>query len=271
MPWSSRNYPFHKTESIYCFYGCILIWKKHLHTSSLWNIILNHFNVKALTLAYFGIILIKNYIDTWLLCIYIYIYIYIYARNNFITKTFLELLEFQGSSNLINQDKVGGISELTITKQKHLINSLVPRMSSPSIMSRCMFNIACFLSIQVWKVLQSDWLRKPLSTCKMLGKSNIFLMQLFTVRYESKEITEPTEKEHFTEPHHTTHRSNKISTRWLLLKKLFWLKCWNQYLPPNFLGKSLNILMCILILALNSKLQAEQVNSYEFLKIRDEL
>ena len=29
--------------------------------------------------------------------------------------------------------------------------------------------------------------------------------------------------------------------------------------------------MCILILALNSKLQAEQVNSYEFLKIRDEL
>ena len=83
-------------------------------------------------------------------------YVYPYAKNNFATKTFLELLEFQGSSNLISQDKVGGIPELTITKQEHLINSLVPRMSSPSIMSRYMFNIACFLSIEVRKVLQSD-------------------------------------------------------------------------------------------------------------------
>ena len=72
-------------------------------------------------------------------------YIYPYVKNNFATKTFLELLEFQGSSNLISQDNVRSISELTKTKQKHLINSLVPRMSSPSIMSRYMFNIACFL------------------------------------------------------------------------------------------------------------------------------
>ena len=144
MPWSSRNHPFHETESIYCFYGCILIWKKHLHTSSLWNIILKHFNIKALTLAYFGITLIKKlhwYVTP--------MYIYPYAKNNFATKTFLELLEFQGSSNLISQDKVGGIPEMNITKQKHLINSLVPRMSSSSIMSRYMFNIACFLSLKI--------------------------------------------------------------------------------------------------------------------------
>ena len=83
-------------------------------------------------------------------------YIYPYAKNNFATKTFLELLEFQGSLNSISQDKVMGIPELTITEQKHLINSLVPRMSSPSIISRYMFNTACFSSIEVWKVLQSD-------------------------------------------------------------------------------------------------------------------
>ena len=76
-------------------------------------------------------------------------YVYPYAKNNFATKTFLELLEFQGSSNLISQDKVGGIPEMNITKQKHLINSLVPRMSSSSIMSRYMFNIACFLSLKI--------------------------------------------------------------------------------------------------------------------------
>ena len=165
---------------------------------------------------------------------------------------------------MISQDKVGGYPELTITNQKHLINSLLPRMSSPSIMSRYMFNIACFLSIEVWKVLQSDWLRKLLATCKVLGKSNIFPMQLFISRQENKEITEQTEKENFTEPHHTMHRSNKRSTCWLL-------KLWNQYVPPDFLEKFLNILMCILILALNSKLQAEQVNSYEFIKVWDEL
>ena len=165
---------------------------------------------------------------------------------------------------MISQDKVGGYPELTITNQKHLINSLLPRMSSPSIMSRYMFNIACFLSIEVWKVLQSDWLRKLLATRKVLGKSNIFPMQLFISRQENKEITEQAEKENFTEPHHTMHRSNKISTCWLL-------KPWNQYAPPDFLEKFLNILMCILILALNSKLQAEQVNSYEFLKVWDEL
>ena len=50
-----------------------------------------------------------------------------YGKNNFATKTFLELLEFQGSWNLIGQDKVGGIPELTITKQKHwFLECLVP-------------------------------------------------------------------------------------------------------------------------------------------------
>ena len=53
--------------------------------------------------------------------------IYPEAKNNLATKTFLELLEFQGSWNLIGQDKVGGIPELTITKQKHwFLECLVP-------------------------------------------------------------------------------------------------------------------------------------------------
>ena len=110
-------------------------------------------------------------------------------------------------------------------------------MSSPSIMSRYMFNIACFLSTEVWNVLQPDWLRKLLATCKISGKSNIFPMQLLTAGQENKEITEQTEKEHFTKPHHATQRSNKISTCWLLLKRLFWPKSWNQYLLPWFFGK----------------------------------
>ena len=75
--------------------------------------------------------------------------VYPSAKNNLVTKTFLQLLEFQGTMNLIGHNKAGGIPELTITKQKHLIDSLVPRISSPSIMSRYMFNIACFLNIEV--------------------------------------------------------------------------------------------------------------------------
>ena len=113
--------------------------------------------------------------------------IYPYAKNNFTTKTFLELLEFQGSWNFIGQDKVRGIPELIITNQKYLINPLVPRMSSLSIMSRYKFNIACFLSIEVWTVLQSYWLRKLLATCKNSGKSNIFPKQLFTARQGNKD------------------------------------------------------------------------------------
>ena len=51
--------------------------------------------------------------------------IYPQAKNNLATKTFL--LEFQGSWDLIGQDKVGGIPELTITKQKHwFLECLVP-------------------------------------------------------------------------------------------------------------------------------------------------
>ena len=78
-------------------------------------------------------------------------------------KTFLELLEFQGSWNLIGQYNVGGIPELSITKQ----------MSSFSIMSRYRFNIAYFLRIEVWKVPQSDWLKKLLAKCKNSGNSSI--------------------------------------------------------------------------------------------------
>ena len=135
---------------------------------------------------------------------------------------------------ILKHFKIGGIPELTITNQKHLMDSLVPRMSSPSIMSRYMFNIACFLSTEIWKVLQSDWLRKLPVKCKNSGKSNIFLMQLFTTRQEKKEMTEQTEKEHFTEPHHTTHRFNKISRCWLLTLLTQFLKSMS---PSWFFGK----------------------------------
>ena len=175
--------------------------------------------------------------------------IFPYAKNNFTTKTFLELLEFQGSWNFIGQDKVRGIPELIITNQKYLINPLVPRLSSFSIMSRYMFNIACFLSIEVWTVLQSYWLRKLLATSKNSGKSNNFQSSCWQPDRKTK-MTEQTEKEHFAKPHYTTHKSNKISKCWLLL----WPKSWNQYLSPDFLQKFLNILMWVLVLALNSKL-----------------
>ena len=156
-------------------------------------------------------------------------------------------MEFQGTWNLIGQDKVGGIPELTITKQKHLIGSLVPSMSGPSIMSRYMFNIACFLSTE------SDWLRKLLAECKNSGKSYTFAMQLFTARQENKEMTEQTEKEHFREPHHTKNSSDKISRCWLLMKSLFSPKPWNLYLPPDFFGKIPKHFDVHLTLALNSK------------------
>ena len=34
-------------------------------------------------------------------------------------------------------------------------------------------------------------------------------MQLFIARQERKQMTEQTEKDYFTEPHHTMHRFNK--------------------------------------------------------------
>ena len=75
--------------------------KKHLHTSSIWIIILKHFSIEALTLGIPWHNLDKHYIDMLLLWTYIYM-----QKNNFATKTFLELLEFQGSWNLIGQEKI---------------------------------------------------------------------------------------------------------------------------------------------------------------------
>ena len=94
-------------------------------------------------------------------------------------------------------------------------------------------------------------------------------MQLFTARQENKEMTEQTEKEHFTEPHHTTHRSNKhmfIVTEEAALTQIL-----KPIRPRWFFGKIPKHFDVHLILALNSKLQVEQVNSYEFLKVWDEL
>ena len=46
--------------------------KKHLHTSNLWNIILNNLVIKALTLDVLWHNLDKNYIDSWPLLMYIH-------------------------------------------------------------------------------------------------------------------------------------------------------------------------------------------------------
>ena len=42
------------------------------------------------------------------------------------------------------------------------------------IMSKYMLNVACYMSIEFSKVLQTDWLRKPLATCKNSEKPNIY-------------------------------------------------------------------------------------------------
>ena len=122
-------------------------------------------------------------------------------------------MEFQGPWNLIVQDKVGGIPQLTITKQKHLIDLLVPRMSSPSIMSRYMFNITCFLSIEVWKILQSDWLRKLLAKCKNSGKSKKFRKINAVVHTQTgKQRADWTDRKgtfHRTTQHYTQVQQNK--------------------------------------------------------------
>ena len=56
-------------------------------------------------------------------------------------------------------------------------------------MSRFKLNIACFLRIEVWKVLQSDWYRKLLVTWENTEKSNKISIQLFTARQEDREMT----------------------------------------------------------------------------------
>ena len=37
-----------------------------------------------------------------------------------------------------------------------------------------MFNIACFLSIKIWKILKSGWLTELLATCRNSEKTNIY-------------------------------------------------------------------------------------------------
>ena len=68
IPWSSRKHFLDKTEFIAPVYPYA---KEHLYTSNLWNIILKHLSIKALTLDTSWHNLDKNYIDLWLLLMYI--------------------------------------------------------------------------------------------------------------------------------------------------------------------------------------------------------
>ena len=68
IPWSSRKHFLDKTEFIAPVYPYA---KEHLYTSNLWNIILKHLSIKALTSDISWHNLDKNYIDLWPLLMYI--------------------------------------------------------------------------------------------------------------------------------------------------------------------------------------------------------
>ena len=68
IPWSSRKHFLDKTEFIAPVYPYA---KEHLYTSNLWNIILKHLSIKALTTDISWHNLDKNYIYLWLLLMYI--------------------------------------------------------------------------------------------------------------------------------------------------------------------------------------------------------
>ena len=112
---------------------------------------------------------------------------------------------------------------LTITKQKYLVNSLALRISSHMIMSMYMFDIACFMSIEFSKFLQSDCLRTPLATCKNSEKYKIHFQCSCSQPGRKTERRLDRQKTNISQNHHT-HRSNKTSRCWLLLKRLFWSK-----------------------------------------------
>ena len=99
---------------------------------------------------------------------------------------------------------------LTVTKQKHLINLFTLRMSSHMIRSRYIFDIGCFMSIEFSKVLQSNWVRTPLGTCKNSEKYNIHFQcsQLFTARQKNREKTGQAEDKDFTETPYTQVQKN---------------------------------------------------------------
>ena len=68
ISWSSRKHFLDKTEFIAPLYPYA---KEHLYTSNVWNIILKHLSIKALTSDISWHNLDKNYIDLWPLLMYI--------------------------------------------------------------------------------------------------------------------------------------------------------------------------------------------------------
>ena len=157
--------------------------KKYLHTLSLWMIILKHFSIKALALGIPWHNLDKK--PHW----------FVTPMEKECLKPFPSYWNFKDLGIWLIETKLG---MLTITKQKYLNNFLALRMSSHMIVFRYVFNIACSISIEFSKVLQSDWLRKPLATCKNSQKSKIFPMQLFTAKQKNREMTGQTENKYFT-------------------------------------------------------------------------
>ena len=112
---------------------------------------------------------------------------------------------------------------VTITKQKHLINSLALRISSHMIISRYTFDIDFFMRIEFSKVLQSDWLRTPLATYKNSEKFNIHFQCCCSQPGRKIERRLDRQKTIISQIDHT-YRFNKTSKCWLLLKRLFWSK-----------------------------------------------
>ena len=105
--------------------------KKHLHTLTLWHIILKHLSIKALTLDIPWHILDKNYIDLWLLWMYI-----LMQKNNLVTKLLLSYRIFKNIGLWLVNTKM----DMAYHEQAETLNHTI--MSSHTIMSRSMFNIA---------------------------------------------------------------------------------------------------------------------------------
>ena len=127
----------YKTPTWWNWINLLLLWmhnhmqKKHLHTLSLWHIILKHLSIKALTLDIPWHILDKNYIDLWLLWMYI-----LMQKNNLVTKLLLSYRIFKNIGLWLVNTKM----DMPYHEQAETLNHTI--MSSHTIMSRSMFNIA---------------------------------------------------------------------------------------------------------------------------------
>ena len=75
-----------------------------------------------------------------------------------------------------------------------------------------MFNIACFMNIEFSKVLKSDWLRKPLATCKIQKKSNIYFQCSCPQPGRKTERRLDAQETNISQNHHTNHHFTILLT-----------------------------------------------------------